>query len=98
MLGFAANRDDADAFLGSYNEHWWLIPNGEGECSTSGTAYFRVTNVTNLNSFVHPEVTTGGLLRSINGIAPWLGTLAAADPFAFRPQTQTFQWARQIRT
>jgi hypothetical protein len=95
MLGFAGNTFDADSFLGSYAEHWWLIPDG-GCSSSSGTAYFRVTNTTDLNSFGHPGITTAGVLNSINGLAPWLGTLALGDPWAFRPQHQTFKWAEQV--
>jgi hypothetical protein len=79
----------ADAFLGSYKERWWAIPNGNG----TATAYFRVRNETDLNAFAHPEYFTGGGIRSIDGAQPEIDTaVAPADPWAFSPQYETFEW------
>jgi hypothetical protein len=50
-----------------------------------------------LNSFAHPEIISGGLIRSIDAIAPGLGVAAIFDPWAFRPQTQTFTWNKTIQ-
>lgn len=56
----------ADAFLGSYNEQWWAIPNGNG----TATAYFEVTNTTDLNSLFHPGKLTFGLIKSVDWAPP----------------------------
>jgi hypothetical protein len=88
--------DYADSFLGSYSEQWWVIPYGNG----IATAYFKVTNTTDLNSLLHPEVTTGGVWQSVDGARPefaFAASLGGLDMRAFTPQTQQFQWQEQVQ-
>ena len=80
----------ADAYLGSYQERWWAIPSG----GDTATAYFRVTNKTDLNSFFHPEILTGGAIISVDGAH---SLFAPLDPWGFTPQYQTFQWQVTIQ-
>jgi hypothetical protein len=86
----------ADSFLGTYYEQWWAIPSGAG----TATAYFRVTNTTDLNAFAHPEFFTRGAIKSIDGaqaqIASAFGLLPAPWAPSFSPQQETFQWQEPI--
>jgi hypothetical protein len=89
MAGFAlkelsGNQYDADAYLGSYKEQWW-VTNGNSET-------FYVRDVITLDKFAHPEVLTHHLVTNINSWAPWLGIGLLLGPNAFRPQTLTFEW------
>lgn len=85
----AAGSNYADAFLGSYQEAWTAIPTGANEAIVT----FTVTNTTDLNSLVHPEVLTHGRITSIDGLAP---DIIPGDPSAFQPQTQTFTWQETV--
>jgi hypothetical protein len=65
----------------------------------TATVYFTVTNKTNLNSFAHSEVTTGGILQSIDGAQPeiaFYSSMLGLDMYMYRPQYQTFQWQEPI--
>jgi len=86
------NFYDADAFLGSYQESWTAIP--QGDCTAEVS--FLVTNTTDLNSFAHPEVITHNIIRNIDKWAPWIGLALLGDKNAFRPQHQTFVWTESV--
>ena len=48
-----------------------------------------------LNSFAHPEITTGEILHSIDGAQPemaFYSSIQGLDMCMYRPQYQTFQW------
>ena len=94
--GFLTNggvgSNNADAFLGSYQELWWAQPNG----SCTAKVSFLVLNKTDLNSLAHPEYFTNGLIKSIDGLSPIYGGLLLRDPFAFRPQFQQFSWQETL--
>lgn len=66
----------ADAFLGAYKEEWWAIPRN----GNTAAVYFKVTNTTDLNSFLHPTITTEGAFRSVDGGRHFVGP--AMDSFA----------------
>jgi hypothetical protein len=101
MKGFFTQGTDpsgsnyADSYLGSYAERWWAIPRN----GNTATAYFQVTNKTDLNSFFHPEITTSGTIKSVNEYQPefaFVASFGGINMSAFMPQYQVFQWQEII--
>jgi hypothetical protein len=96
-----SGSNDADAFLGSYEERWDATAIGNNEANVN----FTVTNTTDLNSLVHPGFwithaeeslglpTTSNENISIDGLAPYL---IPGDQNAFSPQKQTLTWQETV--
>ncbi len=88
----------ADGFLGSYAMAWAAVP----ASAHSATAFFTVSNLTDLNSVFHPELLTGGAIRSVDGARPEFAFLLGPIPgglftaIGFRPTTQLIQWQETI--
>jgi RHS repeat-associated protein len=88
----------ADGFLGSYGMAWAAVPTS----AHSATVFFTVSNLTDLNSVFHPELLTGGAIRSVDGARPEFAFLLGPIPgglftsIGFRPTTQLIQWQETI--
>lgn len=97
----------ADGFLGSYTLGWVALPTSDH----AAIVYFTAQNTTDLNSVFHPEYITHGLIRSVDGMQPFLhraaqdlvGTpsgigLELFSPFPGSEKTmiQTVQWQQAV--
>ncbi len=100
-LGFISGgtfgHNYADSYTGSYDLRWVAIQRN----SHTATAYFTATNVTDLNSLVHPEKTfpaipiIGGYLSLAHAIPRSIDLPWDAGPFS--NTQQVFQWQETIR-
>jgi hypothetical protein len=85
ITGGHIGHNSADSFTGSYDLTYTAVARGRN----IATVYFTATNVTDLNSLAHPEVTINPAIRSIDGLIPW-------DAGPLSRMQQTFQWQLTI--